>query len=347
MSFEVKATAIKTSVDEFWRRVKMWLQDSNGTTSMPEAIKTALEIANLECSGDIPENCRQLAVVAVPRVVEEMRKFLALENESFERVGGVPVPAPRFWAAVKNLCQARNGADVASIPSLEPVMDLIEQGVSIEQIGMNIYGRRGEGPFISSNGTVVVALVKQQAEYERQMRTTGESKINPIIPEGWVPPWFAADAAKRGVELKQELAALTRMENPKKYTDPASVEELLRDGAYIQQIERVKHVTREEILEIAKQINVVAKDGPGYHPTQQIVPEPEDDDTEHGTAGDDKDVLRQLVIDTYTGLPADAPRGAADITKLLRQQGYDVKSQQVNGILVHHLRKQRENDSAA
>lgn len=340
MALEDRINEIKLSIDEFTRRLKRWLEDSNGTSIMPEAVKTALSVANIACGGDIPECCRALATMAVPRVVEEMRRFTHMEQDAFTMIGGNPVPTPRFWATIKQLLKAREGAEAPMIDVLEPVMDLLAQGVSIDQIGRHIYGQRGEGPFMR-RGVVDLSLIKRQAEYEKQMRETGSAKIDPVIPPDWVPPWCQQDVDKRRSALKQELEAIDRLEHPKQYEDPASVEELIREGAYIQQIEKVKHVSRDEVLATAKRIGVHAQDGPSYHGARQTMPELSDDEDD-ATATNDPDTaaLKALVIEAW--LKSDGTKGNAEIAEEIRQAGHEMKALTVGAIIQHHKRKLRE-----
>lgn len=362
MSLDNRIAEIKSSVDEFLRRINQWLQDSNGTAMMPDGVKSALSIAHLTCGGDIPECCRTLAVVAVPRLVEEMRKFSTLEQDCYIKVGNVPSPMPRFWAAVKALHEAREGAEELTFERMEPVNVLRKQGVSDDQIGKNIYGHRVansmeiEGPFMLRNGTVDIEKLDRQCEWEKQVREGGTITAQPVVPANWIPPWYKTDNQQRRDELQKERDVYERIGNPKRYEDPATVEELLQDGCFIQQIEKVKTVngkpiTRDQILEIAHRLKLEAKDAPGSgYRASQVIPEitgddegdPEDDDA---TATPDKTALRDLIIETY--LKSAGTKGAPEIAQELKLAGNDVRSQQVATTIQHYKARAKKEKEAA
>lgn len=103
------------------------------------------------------------------------------------------------------------------VQPVEPVTKLLREGVSNEQIAV-IYGRRCgdvyEGPFWQENNIPDTRAIEQQAKYEKEMATNGESSIEPIIPPGWVPPWLKVQFDTRNlvreyIEMQfTEIAAL-------------------------------------------------------------------------------------------------------------------------------------------
>lgn len=323
---ENRVTKILHAADEVLRRIQRWLNDPHNEPSMPQDVELGIRFAAMVCeAGDIPDCCRDLAIVAIPRLELELQGYLQCEHGKIRTENGAP--GPSFWAAAKALAVARTGADAPLIEQLEPVGVLISQGVTHEQIARHIYGHRGVGPFLQPNGAPNVALIEQEA-----------LQPGSVIPNDWVPPWHEESLQRRQRELSLKLQAYDRKKLAKEYDDPATVEDLLRDGAYVQQIERAKGVTRDEVLEVAFNIGITPVDGPGYLPgIRHSVGGEADDDECDGSAAADRQALKALVIEMYT--KSDGTRGAAEIAIELRKLGHQINSNAVSALIGHWKRK--------
>jgi hypothetical protein len=207
-------------------------------------------------------------------------------------------PGPRFWAAVAEFARTRYTADKPVFNKPEPVQTLLKQGVTHTRIALQIYGRRGVGPFVRENGDVDFALI------DREAREPGS-----VVPSNWVPPWHAELEQRCKRTLYDQLSLFARMESAKKNT-PTTVEDLLRKGTFVQQIERMKGATREEVLAAARRIGFPAIDRPGFRPGESLVKET------------DRSALRDLALRMYQ--KSRSKRDAADIAFELRQRGYEV-----------------------
>ena len=323
MSIVNRVGEILKSVDEMIRRIEAWMKDPQGGPVVPPGVQLVIENAAMVCgTGDIPESCRELATVAVPRFAEEFRGYEAREHGKYRAENGAP--GPGFWAAAKAVASARAGSEGPMRERVEPVAVLLRQGVSHDQIAFHIYGRRGAGPFVQSNGTADVMLIEKEAA------TPGS-----VVPEDWVPDWQKQALDERKAVLASRLKAFDSLQTAKKYDDPATVEELLRDGAFVQQIEKVKNVSRAEVLAVAAKAGLAAVDGPGYHPGVEEMSRnevPKDDVTD-----DTEDRVRSRAISLYTS--SNGTKGAAEIAAELRQEGFEIHTNSVSALIGHWKKK--------
>lgn len=332
--------AIILAADELIRRIIAWTQDEHGEPVVPKQVTTQLQTVDgifSEAGVDnLPEPCQEL-FLKTRRLSEEHRAWAQREPGKVRQENGAPGPA--FWAAVKQFVIYRANADQTLIEVLEPVSVLLKQGVSHMQIGQHIYGRKGIGPFIQANGDVNVALI------EKESNSPGS-----VIPENWIPPWHAEAADRRRKELEEKLEVFSKMEVAQHYDDPCTVEEMLRDGCYVQQIERAKGVTRAEVLEAAAKLGMEAVDGPGYQPQYRDVDstnagggvmagvDPTEDQSEQkAPARGVSEELKAKIIEAYERDPS---KGAAEIRAELMEAGHEVHWRTVSGTIGHY-KKQR------
>ncbi|MDB5345296.1 MAG: hypothetical protein JWP89_3673 [Schlesneria sp.] len=318
--------SILQAVDELLRRVIAWTQDSHGTPITPPAVATQIQVVDELCqSRMLPELFMPLHT-ASGRIMVEYEGYLIHELGKYRPENGSP--GPGFWASIKELAVARQEADQPPIERLEPVSTLLQAGVSHAQIGLQIYGRRGVGPFIQSNGDVDVALIELEA------REPGS-----VIADDWVPPWHLEAIDRRRQQLEQQTAILSKMETARHYDDPCTVEEMLQQGAFVQQVQRAKGVSRAKVLVAAQRIGVTPVDGPGYqqsHPGGEVSAatlEPDDDEQS------ERETVRSLVIETYQ--QSNGEKTAAEIVQELRSWGHDVSVNVVSGFIGHWKRRQK------
>jgi hypothetical protein len=320
--------SILQATDELLRRVIAWTQDSHGMPMMPQTIVNQMRIVDELCRvGKLPESFLAIRV-ASGRIVVEYEGYISREHGKFRPENGSP--GPGFWASIKELAVARQGAEQPVLERLEPVSTLLQAGVSHAQIGQQIYGRRGVGPFIQSNGDVDVALIEQES------RQPGS-----VIPQDWVPPWHTETLDRRRQQFEEQIAIFEKMQTARHYDDPCTVEEMLQQGAFIQQVQRAKGVSRAKVLAAAQRIGVTPVDGPGYqrgscsNDNSPAAALPHADDIEQPG----RDALRDLVIDAFQ--QSQGEKTAQEITQQLRQSGYDVSINVVTGFIGHWKRRQK------
>ena len=324
--------AIIQSAEELIRRIMAWLQDRHGKPVIPESVIAQIRDVDRICQKPMSHACWPVRT-AIGRLRVEYEGYVHREHGKIRLENGAP--GPSFWAAVKQFATARQSAEQPVYQRLEPVAVLLKQGVTHSQIGLQMYGRRGVGPFVQANGDVDMALI------EREAKVPGS-----VIAADWVPPWQQAGVARRRRQLDERLALFTRMETARHYDDPCTVEEMLKQGAYVQQIERAKGVSRRVVLAAAKQLGVPAIDGPAYRPVSHELNGPSESlgpaDKSSAISLTGRDALKRVVIDLFQ--ISNGRKGAAEIAYELRLQGYDIKTNVVAAIVGHWKKRQDGRD---
>lgn len=316
---------ILRAVHELLRRIDRWMPLSVRVPQVPADVCQGIEDARAVCdAGRVPDVCRDVAIVAVPRLAEELGSYLRHEPGKVRAENGAPGPA--FWAAMKALARALHGIEPPSAAPLESVADLLGQGVSGDQIARTIYGRRGSGPFVTSTGAVDTGLL------DREARQPGS-----VIPHGWIPPWEAARSTQRRRELERRLLSYGQRERAVESDCHATVDDLLRRGASVQQIERMKGATREEILERARHLRVIPADAPGYQAARGLAMADADDDEERTAVVADRRAVRALAIELFVA--AEGQLTFAEIATQLRQRGHEITTASVATTIAHWKRR--------
>lgn len=269
--FVDRQTEIINAVNEALRMTANWIRDlqKGDSLALPPMIVTALRNMVIVCEGGLPDDCRDL-YVAVQKLAEELRQYIQQYDGKINPNGS---PVGSFWNALSGVEGLINKVDAPYISQLESVKELREQKVSDDQIAFNIYGLRGKGPFVTRNGTVNKRLIDEAcASLEAQDRILAIAGWEQI--EGaFYPPWMTnVNTAKRAESADRMKALKALEEGPKANLDPATIKEMLEDGCYVQQIERGKNVTRNEVLEVAKEHGLVPVDEPGWTAKRPLKP---------------------------------------------------------------------------
>lgn len=319
---------IKTIADELIRRIHNWAKDETLPPPVPADVALVIEQADMIChSGDIPQSCQAL-VTMVSRLLVEQKKYEDCEPGSRELNNA---PSPSWWGAAKAVVKARQGVEQPRTIRRESVKTLLAQNVSRMQIAGAIYGRRGVGPLMQSNGTPDDFLIDQEAENPGSVLTG--------FPD-WVPPWESTVTIEVQTAIASQLQALDRREAGRRYTDPETVEQMLRGKCYVQQIMRGKGVTRKEVLEEAKRIGVEAIDQPGWQPDPvDVLLEEESERTPF-----DKEALNQRSGDAVKAVEiwrANENFGSAEIVDELRKSGVTMTAKQVGQAIAWAKRKDK------
>ena len=331
-SQEKRIIEIRNVVDQFLRRLVEWAQEKS-INVMPDRVANQLkDTATILGQSEAPESCRSVAT-AVSRVAEEFRGYEQREHGKVRPESGSP--GGGFWAACIELANCRSGIDEPLVEVLEPVCLLLKQGVSHEQIARHIYGRNGVGPFMQASGVPNVSAIEKES-----------AQPGSVLGENWVPPWHQERIDREKSKLAEMIKVMSRHRDNRRYDDPGTVESMLRDGCFVQQIEQGKGVTRAEVLKVAREIGVEAKDGPGYRPQAGLTDGLDDDDL----AGDDgysdsepdskatqAQNLKQEVLTLHEQNPE---MGSAEIAGEMRKRGYsDVNTNKVSAIIGHEKKR--------
>jgi hypothetical protein len=331
VSLQQRATEILQAVDEMFRRLENWITQPIPEPVLPDNVALAIARAEDVCrAGDVPTRFVDLATVCIPMLVCQFEAYDRREHGKSQPNGA---PGPAFWAAAKKARLARFDAEQASAAVRDPMANLRAQGVSDFQIAGEIYGRRGKGPFMTEDGIPDIALMNQECK-----------EPGSVWKPGYIPPWEMEAVQARRKQHESKIAVYDRLQEGVKYEDPATVEELLREGAFIQQIENVKRVTREEVLAMAAKHGLKAVDGPGF--AGSTMPTIEIDDDLDGDEFDD-DGERESQTANVGDAKAESirlfeesggTRKANEIATEMRKAGYAVNTQTVAAILTHHKR---------
>lgn len=234
--------AILAAVDTLIRVHDEWEADPKSPVVPTERFEKAVNLCVSICAaGEIPAECRQL-VAAVAVLGREWQDYSTGRQDNEFR------PLGSFWDAFRAVKGARKGSQKLEPRKVEPVAILIQQGVSPKQIAYFIYGDNGVGPFVGPRGEVLHDLIDKE-------------RLNPgsVIPKDWVHPAELAAMQAQEADLETQLQNFTQ-EIEVDGTDPASIEDMLREGAFINQICRAKGVTREEVIHVANHLQIQARD---------------------------------------------------------------------------------------
>lgn len=243
MSDKTRREDILGAVDALIQSHDEWMEDDAAPDTPTKAMEDRIEVVIDVCAtGGVPGDCRNL-VDAVEELGVQWRQY---SDGAWGKHGE---PLPQFWGAFREMLSARSGAMIRKPISPEPVCDLVSQGVTSRQIAENLYGwkdARGNrvGPFLDpENGQVLDSLIRQEAE------TPGS-----VIPDGWVNESQLADYKKRVKEAENRIATVEAIENEEE--KKPTVEQMLKDGAYVTQISNVTGVDEDGVRSIAAILGV-------------------------------------------------------------------------------------------
>lgn len=227
----------------------------------PQYLEDAISAGlNVCLNGDIPASCVKIHTHCV-RLADAWARIIDGADGVDSKTG---IPVASFWQLFEAVETALKSADSHSqVRRLRPVKDLLEEyksdgGRKWTYIARD-YGwldKSGEehiwrGPFFNSSGTIDQFKIEQEA-------------ANPgsVVPAGYHP-------ANQQDELRQQVvsssnSALASIRNHLKSTgkitgiteDPASIEELIRQGQFPHVIARVKNTTEEHVRQVASKIGI-------------------------------------------------------------------------------------------
>lgn len=241
---------ILAAVDNLIRVHNLWESDPNSPPVPTVEIETAINRAYQDSEGDTPAQCRDL-VIAIGRLVVEWNKY-AEDPEARDRLNR---PLPSFWAAFRAMQQARETARTVAYKRPELVKELRTQKVTDRQICL-IYSDNGKpGPLCDENGhpdpfkidaEVATPGIHTKAWIDEQARKFHDAQVKGL------PSFLQQAPVTMGVS-SAENARPAANNGP---TEKASILEMLKEGAFADQIAKVKQISVEEVLQVAAANNI-------------------------------------------------------------------------------------------
>lgn len=249
---EIKS-AIKTMLDA--RRKWSQSDDQFFPAWLEDAISAAL---NIILNGDVPLSCIKVHAACVR--LADAWGLIVTEGEGLDQKTGIP--GRQFWVLFDAVETLVKSMEVAKHRHLRPVKELLEEykndgGRKWLYIARD-YGwldKTGEdhvwkGPFFK-NGNV------DQYAIEKEAREPGS-----VVPAGWHPEDeneknrknIIADSGSALARIRQHLKSQGKVQDTPE--DPATIEELLRQGQFVSVIARVKKVSEEEVREVADRMKI-------------------------------------------------------------------------------------------
>lgn len=258
---------ILQAIDTFIKVHDDWEVDMKAPPQPHERFEKALKLAVEVCEkGDTPQDCRRL-VSAMAKLGLE---WLRYENGHFvSDAAGDVRPAKSFWDAVRQLKIERKGSAPFQPKKRESIALLMDiQKVSPEQIARFIYAdpewENGYGPFLDHRGAVDYEAL------ERERKEPGS-----VLGKDYVHYDDRKRLADDEETLRTRLAALAEEgELLAGNTSTEDPEQMLRDGAYLNQVATCCNMTMEEVIALAEKLGIHAESTPNLA-AQRAPQEPE------------------------------------------------------------------------
>lgn len=330
MSGSGRKSVIINAISQLKRTHDEWEGDSEAPRVPTAALEAAIETAVDVCAvGDIPGDCRQL-VNSMGLVAREWNRFKDGAMTTDFR------PLPAFWGELGAVFSLLRGVQAAPRRTREPVHVLLDQGVSEYQIThpmhgwLNLETERWEGPLLDEYGNTDFTKLYQERD-----------KPGSVIPADWIHP---AEAARIAEEEKQSRGHFLSASQPVHDEDPATVEEMLRQGAYPEQVARAKNVSVDEVRSIARKNGIVINERPNLMDRGQDGNKKEPPVTTPGidppTDAAGEEFIKNTIIELHD---SDDSLGSADIAaKISDQLGSKVSAQKVAGVIREHKKRLQE-----
>lgn len=252
-----RETEIKSAIKTMLDARKKWAQseDQFFPAWLEDAISAAL---NVVLNGDVPLACINVHAACVR--LADAWGLIVTEGEGLDPKTGIP--GRQFWVLFDSVETLSKSMEVAKHRYLRPVKELLEEykndgGRKWLYIARD-YGwldKTGEehvwkGPFFK-NGNV------DQYAIEKEAREPGS-----VVPAGWHPEDeneknrknIIADSGSALARIRQHLKSQGKVKDTPE--DPASIEELLRQGQFVSVIARVKKVSEEEVRAVADRMKI-------------------------------------------------------------------------------------------
>jgi hypothetical protein len=155
-------------------------------------------------------------------------------------------PPTQFWDTLRCVIHERRAASQMVIRRIESVATLRRQKVSDVQISRFIYGHKGVGPFLDSEGRILHDLIDKE-----------EKQPGSVVPADWVHPAEVERFASNYMTIGAKEAPVEPEGKGRK--EPATIEGLLRDGANIEQICAACNVSPKQVKAISQALDIPIK----------------------------------------------------------------------------------------
>ncbi len=331
-----------TAVREFLNEHDIWANDTRAPEQPSVAFENALRNAvTIVLNGDIPARCQELWV-QIGRLAEEWNQYA---QDARDRKGR---PLPRFWAAFTSMRDAFEKSLRSAPKRMEPVSALLAQRVSYEQIAFHIYGYRGKGPFVTVAGQPDIAKIHQEAE-----------KPGSVVDPEWIHPLqmqMASDEIVRSEHTLANVRTAAGDETKRQNIDPASIEQLLREGQFPDVIAKVKAVSLSQVLAEAGRLGITPNERPNFGggdlkedtveyedqpptPTPAIAQNPE-------RQIQPIEVVHPVDDSDARIITLSATMGAGEIVAAMKAEGVTVTAQKVGAVLREHRKRSAETAGA-
>lgn len=244
-----KKEQILRTVDALLKVHDEWERDPQSPAVPSERFERAMDLSIQVCGdGDVPADCRNL-VAAMAKLGGQWVKYKnGLQTDDFR-------PLPDFWEAFRGVQSARQGSAARVKQTRESVALLRRDKLPDMQIA-KMYGKynfdlkKWEGVFFTDRGVPNSALIDKE-----------EAEPGSVLTADYVHPDDAEAMARSESDLERELQALeTATKGPD--TDPATIEEMLREGAFPAQVARAKGVTVSDVLKVANELGITPNEKP-------------------------------------------------------------------------------------
>lgn len=263
-----------------------WEADENGPDVPTEAFELALDDMIVTCaSGDVPGEMREL-IGAVGRLGVEWESYKEGNRDRSHR------PTAAFWNAFRGVLGGRSHSQKITPRRPPPVKELIDQGVTLQQIAFAIYGSKREGgPFVGEEGDILYDEVYKEA-----------AEPGSVISKEWCHPSEIERVREHNEGIENRIQAVAEREKEDIPDTPAySIEELLTAGVFPEQIAKIMRCEVKEVLEAAQSAGIQVTDLPNlaamrspYEPQLSpeddaaLQPRPKPDQPEDGHEEDDE-----------------------------------------------------------
>ena len=218
-----------------------WEADENGPDVPTEAFELALDDMIAACaSGDVPGEMREL-IGAVGRLGVEWESYKQGNRDRSHR------PTAAFWNAFRAVLGGRAHSQKITPRRPPPVKELIDQGVTLQQIAFAIYGSKREGgPFVGEEGDILYDEVYKEA-----------AEPGSVISKDWCHPSEIERVREHNEGIENRIQAVAEREKEDIPDTPAySIEELLTAGVFPEQIAKIMRCEVKEVLEAAQSAGI-------------------------------------------------------------------------------------------
>ena len=223
----------------------------------PQSLEMAISAGlNVVLNGDIPAELMALFAKCV--ALGDLWAKVLEGDEGLVSVDGMPTRP--FWDALRDVQKLMEKQESIERNGIEPVADLLaamkDNPHRHEQVA-RMYGKydsnkdRWSGPFFLPGGSVDVRLIEKEA-----------AEPGSVVPAGYNPL-----AERQQKQREDGISALEKVRRKLAEAsgrpvdrDPATVEQLLREGQFPDVIASVKGVTEKHVRQLAASLGIAIKE---------------------------------------------------------------------------------------